>query len=360
MKKTILLLAMLAFSLGMSAQTNVGVKFDTTSTVSALIQRAQKNKKGPNKIFIDCYTSWCGPCRYMSKTIFPMKQVGDYMNADFICAKVDMEKGQGPELAKKYGVSAYPTFLILDANGNEINRFLGSSEADEFIATVKDACDESTSLAAIRRKYDESKSFDSAISYMKALKDKNMIDKMTSFVEEIIDSTSVYDLYSTQMWDYLRFSMDSDKVFDKVMDTKNEADYRLGSAKVNPMLVQTIERNLYLYTLGKKDLTKDQLNDQLNTLKLLGNDKDDYDIKFYKIVKAFSEGNYDAMAQQLDVRVLYSDYNKRMELESLVLDNPTAKYSDGAFATYITMGMKMGNNLVDRYKHYQDLTTRTK
>jgi hypothetical protein len=187
-----------------------------------------------------------------------------------------------------------------------------------------------------------------------------MIDKMTSFVEEIIDSTSVYDLYSTQMWDYLRFAIDSDKVFDKVMSTKHEADYFLGSSKVNPMIVQTIERNLYLYTLGKKDLSKDQLADQLNTLKLLGNDQDDFDIKFYKIVKAFSEGNYDAMAQQLDARVLYSDRNKRTELESLVLDNPTAKYSDGAFATYITMGMKMGNNLVDRYKHYQDLTTKAK
>ena len=126
------------------------------------------------------------------------------------------------------------------------------------------------------------------------------------------------------------------------------------------MLVQAIERNLFLYTVGKKDLSKDQLADQLNTLKLLGNDKDDFDIKFYKIVKAFSEGNYDAMAQQLDSRVLYSDYSKRMELEELVLDNPTAKYSDGAFATYITNALRMGNNLVDRYKHYQDLTTKTK
>ncbi len=33
------------------------------------------------------------------------------MNPKFICVKYDMEKGEGPELAKKkFGVRAYPTF----------------------------------------------------------------------------------------------------------------------------------------------------------------------------------------------------------------------------------------------------------
>ena len=39
------------------------------------------------------------------------------MNPKFICVKYDMEKGEGPELAKKFGVRAYPTFVILNTDG---------------------------------------------------------------------------------------------------------------------------------------------------------------------------------------------------------------------------------------------------
>ena len=52
-----------------------------------------------------------------------------------------MEKGEDPEVAKKYNIKAYPTFLILDADGNEINRVVGRGDAVGFIARVKKAMD---------------------------------------------------------------------------------------------------------------------------------------------------------------------------------------------------------------------------
>ena len=65
-------------------------------------------------MFIDFYTSWCGPCKMMMKNVFPLKEVGDYLNARFVCVKIDAEKGEGPELAKRYKVKAYPTFVAID------------------------------------------------------------------------------------------------------------------------------------------------------------------------------------------------------------------------------------------------------
>ena len=29
-------------------------------------------------VFVDAYTTWCGPCKRMSKNVFPKKEVGDF------------------------------------------------------------------------------------------------------------------------------------------------------------------------------------------------------------------------------------------------------------------------------------------
>ena len=52
-------------------------------------------------LFVDFYTEWCGPCKMMANNVFPQKDVGDYMNAKFVCLKIDAEKGEGVELAER-------------------------------------------------------------------------------------------------------------------------------------------------------------------------------------------------------------------------------------------------------------------
>ena len=66
---------------------HVGVNFQDL-TFEQAVEKAAKMRK---QIFVDCYTSWCGPCKYMSNTVFPQEKMGDYMNPKFICVKYDME-----------------------------------------------------------------------------------------------------------------------------------------------------------------------------------------------------------------------------------------------------------------------------
>ena len=54
-----------------------------------------KAKKENKIVFVDAYTTWCGPCKWMAANIFPTKEVGDVFNASFVNAKIDMEKGEG-------------------------------------------------------------------------------------------------------------------------------------------------------------------------------------------------------------------------------------------------------------------------
>ncbi|MCD7963811.1 MAG: thioredoxin family protein [Rikenellaceae bacterium] len=89
-------------------------------------------------IFVDIYTTWCGPCKTMSEKIFPQKEVGDYFNSNFINVKFDAERGEGIQVAKNYNVTAYPTFLILDKEGKEVGRVVGAkTPAEVFIKDVE-------------------------------------------------------------------------------------------------------------------------------------------------------------------------------------------------------------------------------
>ena len=127
MKKLTILLAMAMLSLSAMAQTN----FRHISFAEA--QKAARQEK--KLIFVDFYTSWCGPCKHMANTVFPQKAVGDFMNDKFVCVKYDAEKEEA-DLVKRSNVQAYPTFIIFNADGTEVNRKIGGGSAESFIADM--------------------------------------------------------------------------------------------------------------------------------------------------------------------------------------------------------------------------------
>lgn len=95
----------------------------------------EKNKL----VFVDLYTTWCGPCKTMSNDIFPRKTVGDFFNGQFINYKLDAEKGEGPGIAKNYDVSAYPTFVFVTGEGKLIYKFMGVRDSVHLIEEARKA-----------------------------------------------------------------------------------------------------------------------------------------------------------------------------------------------------------------------------
>ena len=128
MKNFFSVLFVLVFTVNIYAQEG-GMEFTEGNWETILATAKEQNKL----IFVDAYTTWCGPCKMMAKNVFPLKGVGDFYNKNFINAKIDMEKGEGPELAKKYGVRAYPTFLFVNSNGDLVHRGVGYRPEAAFV-----------------------------------------------------------------------------------------------------------------------------------------------------------------------------------------------------------------------------------
>ncbi len=147
------------------ATTEGGISFEHGSWKETLAKAKKENKL----VMLDGYTTWCGPCKWMVKNIFPLKDVAEFYNKNFISAKIDMEKGEGIEIAKKYGVQAYPTYLFVDGSGNLVHRLCGSMEAPAFIQGGKDAMNPETSLSALQKSFlADDKNAERALKYFTA------------------------------------------------------------------------------------------------------------------------------------------------------------------------------------------------
>ena len=132
MKRQLLIISVLLFSMMGYSQ---GIAFEHGTWKDVLEKAKQTNKP----VFVDVYTSWCGPCKMMSKDIFPLAEVGAVYNANFVCYQVDAEKGEGVEIAKKYEVKAYPTYLFIKPDGTLFSLAIGSMPVKDFISVSNTA-----------------------------------------------------------------------------------------------------------------------------------------------------------------------------------------------------------------------------
>ena len=89
-------LFILCVSLFITGLTYSQTVFMENESWNAVKSKAVKENR---MIFMDCYTTWCGPCKMMSNQVFKQKQVGDFFNQNFVNLKVDMEITFGQLLA---------------------------------------------------------------------------------------------------------------------------------------------------------------------------------------------------------------------------------------------------------------------
>ncbi|WP_026994256.1 thioredoxin family protein [Flectobacillus major] len=105
-------------------------------TFKEALAKAKKEKK---LVLMDCYTTWCGPCKYLKTKVFTDKALGDYINQKFISIAVDYENGEGPGVAQMYPVEGYPTLYFLDGAGKVKKTILGVPQggAKEILQTAQ-------------------------------------------------------------------------------------------------------------------------------------------------------------------------------------------------------------------------------
>ena len=197
MKKFIYIL--LVLSAAAPAAFAQGIEFGHGSWADVKAQAKAQNKL----IFVDFYTDWCAPCKFMTINIFPQKEAGDFYNANFISFKVNAEKGEGPAIAKEYRISGYPTLAYINYKGEVVHRVTSSMDVKELITHGKMALSPQDGYQELKLAYEQN-TLGKADLYryfviVKTKGDNKETDKVfESYFEKVADvSQESYDLISS-------------------------------------------------------------------------------------------------------------------------------------------------------------------
>ncbi len=236
MKSLISIITLLMFSFTVFGQ---GVNFKHLTFDEALAKAKAENKL----IFMDCYTTWCGPCKYMTENVFPQEKAGEYFNPKFVCVKFDMEKGEGPELAKRFGVRAYPTFFIIRPDGTMQHTVVGGGEVDDFIARIEKGLNEKTSLDYLNKLYEKGKmNKKQLIAYQIALLDAYDKAKSTEVSEKLNAVLKDKDKMKKEYWSIMENDGYGSDNFKLVVNNVVTFRKNIGKEKVDSYLYNNYSR----------------------------------------------------------------------------------------------------------------------
>ncbi len=233
--KKIFILCVSLFITGLTYSQTVFMENESWNAVKS------KAVKENRMIFMDCYTSWCGPCKGLAQNVFPQPKVGEFLNSNFVCCKYDMEKGEGIMLYKKYkdNIPGFPTMLVINpVDESIVHKVVGYTEPDALITALQDGLDGKT-LAVFQKRYEAGeRSLELIKDYCKALDvayDQGTKEKVVRYYIESMPLDSLMNKELLEL--YLPYLNDAYSTqYGYVLKNLDKLQYRL---KINRYDIET-------------------------------------------------------------------------------------------------------------------------
>ena len=126
----------------------------------ALDEALAKQKKNAKPIFMDVYTDWCGPCKYLDATTFHDAAIVEFVNNNYYAVKFNAEgnstitykgvkyanpsfdpnrKGRNSahDFTKFLKVTGYPSRYIFDKKGEIKEPIVGYLSPEQLLILIK-------------------------------------------------------------------------------------------------------------------------------------------------------------------------------------------------------------------------------
>lgn len=228
--------ALLSISISVSAQ---GIDFFKGTWKEALAEAKAQDKM----LFVDAYTTWCGPCKRMSKMVFTQKSVGDFFNKHFVSIKLDMEKKDGKSFRKKYPVSAYPTLYYLRSNGKSIKKIVGGRDAAKLVKEAQSVLASVDYSADFKKAYESGdKSYETVLAYVNALNKSNKSSLKVS--NDFLRANPNLTQDKLQNFLFAAATEVDSKIFDRMLEHKAAIIKQVGKAVFQLRVQKSAQKTL--------------------------------------------------------------------------------------------------------------------
>ncbi len=235
-----------------------GIVFNTN------LEESLKEAKKQNKlVFVDFYTSWCGPCKALSANVFPQKAVGDFYNNNFVSVKIQCDDaGYGVALGKKYKIAAYPTLMFLDGNGDIVHSAAGAPDVQGLIALGTIALDPAQNQLSLKKEWDSGNREEAFMrKYFNTLIRAYQNDKARNDFEQYFARLSRTQKASKSTFELMQTIKDVpfSSTFDYFEQNKTDYYQTVGKGRVDSTIAKSYLwylKNLQYSGMMNKDLTE--------------------------------------------------------------------------------------------------------
>jgi thiol-disulfide isomerase/thioredoxin len=253
--------------------TTRGVAFVQGLTWQEVLQKAKQENK---YVFVDCFTTWCGPCKIMDQKVYPDDAVGKFMNENFISVRVQMDTTAadsrevkswyaiGHAFLEQYHIYSYPSYLFFSTEGKAVHKDLGGKESEDFLTMARAAMNPNGQYYTLLYNF-RHRGMDYALMPVLAneaaqLGQDSVLQKVViSYIREYFESLSLDQLWTKEHIEFIhRYSLLLDydvRVFrlyyrdrakiDSIMNfskyAENDINNVIYSSEVGPLVEKAIE-----------------------------------------------------------------------------------------------------------------------
>src|SRR2546421_11430127 len=246
MKKLSVAFILLLTSILAIAQEEKGIRFEDELSWQQVLGKAKTENKF---VFVDCFATWCGPCKLMDKEVYPKESVGNYINEKFISVKAQMDtskqdNGQvknwyasARDLRQQYKVTAFPTYLFFTPEGKIVHRGVGAVRDSDFLRLSANALNPAKQYYTLLENYRQGNKDYPGMAYL-VTKSKSIGDNETAnaiardYLDNYLYKLSEDELPTKDNIEFIRSSAKTskEKWFDMFYRKGKKIDVMMGMA----------------------------------------------------------------------------------------------------------------------------------
>jgi len=252
-----------------------GIHFETELSWQQIKDKAKNENK---YIFVDCFASWCEPCRFMDKNVYSKEIVGSYLDAHFIAVKVQMDTTKldkqeiqdwypdAHNIQQNYNVTSFPTYLFFSPEGRIVHRGSGAQGADDFIMLANNAYNPDRQYYTLLEKYRSGNIGIKSLPYLartaRSMKEKKLANSVARFYfENYLFKLSEEELCSKKNIEFIsefeevlgsrdkcfdlfyRYGDRTDSIVNSKGLSQSVADFIITSEEITPILEKAFSDN---------------------------------------------------------------------------------------------------------------------